>query len=443
MKNAAIKKYLHQTSIGQPELELVKALMLETKTKLVDFLPEQETTKRYFLVSLLREGLKDFESNKSFIDEILSFKDESNLQIFYWELINHKPGLEIIKNRPELQPDKSKALRDILTTDTIKNIITYVNNNKNNINVEQIYKCSLKLNVVEALEKCGLVFDQRILDVIGQEANFRKPKELLKYISKYKEKTKEKNWNNFIIDMMQFLNRQNWDHTGRYKFQDAFGLITEVKNISQYKWGEKTDKQGFSCFSFNDSLSYFGSSYNYPKIFENQEEIKEKVKNLLKNNDIYFTAFNKELINRYIDQINPKIIEKAFHDNWKYMFRWDNKTNDVGFFNRYPILKDKDPLIDREDVKRILIKEYLSQRDTYKFNSWSEESSLTDWGMTKNSIGTTKFFKTYKDVLNMKTIEAICEIFKIDNKKKAIIETDYLSLNLHQEHQSTTPKKKI
>ncbi len=238
MIHNAIKEYLHQAIITPTEVDLIKELLKDGKETLKDFLPKDK--KSYFLPRLLEASLVNYKDNKDFIDDIIELRSTENKDSIHYKLKNHKYGLEIIKNNPTLfSDDFNTAFEDLLNKGSSKPLVEFVKNNQEKLDLNNIYKHVLDVSVVQSLEKIGLTFDDRIIDVVVNEKNYRKSDKLLNYISKFESTCDEKIWNNSIIRMLCYYNRQHWDDYGKYKFIDSFSLITKLKNPSQYKWGKR------------------------------------------------------------------------------------------------------------------------------------------------------------------------------------------------------------
>jgi hypothetical protein len=419
----AIIKYLHSTTISKKEVLLIKELIQENKVELKNFLPKNNKDKMYFLTDLLQVSLKDHKNNKEFIDSILAFKDKDNQESFYYCLSNSKYGLELIKNNPILFNDNiDKSFSEILEKGSSKSILEFVKENKDKIKTETIYGAKLDIKIVQAIEKEGFTFDQRILNVVICKSNLKKPADLLKYMEKIEPNCEESVWNKSIISMLNYYNRELWDWNGKDRFGDCFALITKLKNPSQYKWGQKFNS--FSYFSFNDATNTFFKDTHrlgYPSITGGNPIDIVFMKDFFKKNDIYFDKeWNHTIINNLIDDLSDSVLANAIQSNWPRMFRFEKYEYDKNGKYREDIIFDslydikEHPVFQSKRVRKMMLREYFSQYK-YRLDNYGTQTLFNLLGLSLESVINDKVLANYTDVLNQEDVAHICKVHKIKN----------------------------
>lgn len=446
MIHQAIKDYLHKSAITTNEVELIKELLKDGKEKLSDFLPKDK--KSYFLPHLLKASLTNYKDNKDFIDDIIALRNADNKERLYSQLKYHKYGLEIIKNNPTLfDDDLNEAFKNLLFNGSSKPILEFVTNNKEKINTELIYNYALDVSLIPSLEKLGITFDDRIVDVVAREKNYRKADKVFKYLEKFEPTCNEKIWNNAIIRMLRYYNRQIWNDYGKCKIADSFSLITKLKNPSQYKWGQ--DLESYEYFSFPDSLRAFFSNRKLHGYLDDKNPITlESVKEFIKNNDIYFTDLkhNTLVFSSFIDDISDAVLEKTIKDNWPEMFRFKEmeevrRERNKGFHRDTPIFDKLTPdnsVLQNERFRKIALKEYFTN-EKYRLENYYEDDLFTALGVGTDDIIGNSALSRYSDTLTKENVEYIFDSLRLKGKQR---QAALLSYEMIKTDDFNQPKKK-
>jgi hypothetical protein len=440
MTHPAIKKYLHELTITKKEVQLIKDLLKDSTETLKDFLPEGKNFQTYFLADLLTNSLKDFKNNEAFIKDILSLKNKDNEDAFYTCLKESKEGLKLLRNNPNLHNENmDEVFLDILQKSSQKDILNFVKENKEKINVEAVYKASwLDLKLVQALEKEGFNFDKRIIPVINNDQdymktvsnkNYLKPTTLLKYFDKFESSMNDKEWNTEILTVLRKLDRNIWDWDATIRFKDTIFLLTKLKNPSQYQWSQEV-KCGNDriTFNFGNSLNFYlkpnSESDNY--IDEKNKDKLNLLRKFIKNNDIHFKELKNNILlfNTFINELSDDVIEKAIKSNWENMLPFQIKTKQP-LFNRDSVvissLHGENPILKNQRVRPIMLKEYFS-RENYRLDEFDEKYFFEKLGITEKSIKN-GVLKQYYDVLDLGSIKHIAERFdlnRIDMEKELL-----------------------
>jgi len=432
MIHSAIKKYLHSSFITENEVNLVKELLKDGGEELKDFLPKEKKANGLFLSKLLQASLKDYKNNKDFINTILTLKNDDNKDSLYYDLKNHKYGLEIIKNNPTLfNDDLNEVFNDLLNNGSSKPILEFVKNNREKIELDNIYKHCLDIGVVQSLEKLGLQFDDRIIDVVVNEKNYRKSDKLLNYIEKFENNCKEEIWNPSIIRMLRYYNRQHWDDYGKYKFIDSFGLINKLKNPTQYTWGQEF--KGWDYFSFPDAFRSFVNGRGFSGYLDQKNPIElQTVKEFIQKNDIHFNNIKgHELVFAvFLDDFSNDVVEKAIKNSWSGMFRFKEQPNakrTIRLYDDKPIFDDlrkENSILGNERFRRIAIKEYFSNKK-YRLESYSEDTFFTALGLGKNDIIHNSALSKYSDILNKENVIYILDSLRLGEKSREVALMNY------------------
>lgn len=450
MIHQAIKDYLHKSAITSSEVELIKELLKDGKETLKDFLPKDK--KSYFLPNLLRASLVNYKDNKEFIDDIISLRNKDNKDSLYSQLKYHKYGLEIIKNNPTLfDDDLNEAFKNLLYNGSSKPILEFINNNKEKINTDLIYNYCLDVSLIPSLEKIGLTFDDRIIDVVVNEKNYKKPDKLLKYIEKFEPTCDEQIWNNSIIRMLRYYNRQIWDDYGKYKIADSFSLITKLKNPGQYKWGQEL--KNYNYFSFPDSLRAFFSNRKLHGYLDNKNPASlEVAKEFIKNNDIYFTNLKNDILVfwAFIDDFSDAVLEKTIKDNWSEMFRFKEMEEvrrnrnkglhrDTAIFDNLRAEKQSEnSVLQNERFRKIVLKEYFSNKK-YRLEDYAEDTFFTALGVGTEDIIGNSALSRYSDILTKENVEYIFDSLGLKGKVR---QAALLSYEMMKADDFTKAKKK-
>lgn len=453
MKNEALKEYLHSIKIGKKEVIFIRKWLLENSESLINILPKNNSIHKYFLSDLLKNALKDYKDNISLVNEILTLKDQNNEEYLYRELLNNKDGIELIKNNENIQNhNKDKTFEDIFKNGSIKSIIEYLSNNKKDIDIEKIYTYGyIKLGLIEALEKQGMIFDERIIKNIGTIENFQSPKRILKYIEKYENKLQPKVWDDLIIKMLNYYNKEIWDFNGKYVYKDSFLLIMKLKEPSKFKWGEGN-------FTFNDCINFYFKppSKNDMYIDINNMNNKEQKKNLnlfMKNNVIYFEnlIYNKIILDYFIDVIPQEVINEAINNNWSTMFDFNLTNNkerkylnniNEPFFSYSSLGDNGDKLLTHPKIRNEIFNNYVNN-PKWRLKEWQEKALFEKIGFSKEGIKKEIFLEKNKSLINMKSLGEISRIFSLDRNTIKEIEKEWLSKVLYKEEESQKIIRKI
>jgi hypothetical protein len=436
MIHNAIKEYLHKASITNNEVELIKELLKDGKETLKDFLPKDKAS--YFLIRLLRAALTNHKDNKEFINDIISLKNENNKDSLYFELKQHKYGLEIIKNNPTLfVDDLNKLFKDLLDNGSSKPIVDFVKINQEKINTELIYEYPLDVSIILSLEKIGLNFDDRIINTVINKKNYKKPDKLLAYIANFESTCNEKTWNNGIIKMLSYYNHQIWDDYGKHKFIDSFSIITKLKNPNQYSWGK--DLGHWECFNFDNSLYAFINNRGFSGYLDNNKPGSlSDVKEFIKKNDIYFTHLKGqvEVFSAFLDDFSDSVFEKTIKDSWPEMFDFQEmeeirrKRNtglhrDTAIFDNLNsnnvVIKN---VLQNERFRKFVLKEYFANKK-YRLRSYKESSFFEALGLEKEEILNNNALSKYSNSLNKENVEYILDKLHLDKKEREIALMNY------------------
>jgi hypothetical protein len=421
MIHQAVKDYLYKSVITGSEIELIKELLKDGEETLKDFIPTDKKLSTRFLSNILSASLKDHKNNQDFIKNILDLKNEDNKDSFYYHLSNNKYGLKIIKANPTLFNDNiDKSFADILNKGSAKSILEFVKANKEKIKIETVYKSNLDIKTVQAIEKEGFSFDQRILNVILCKSNLKKPADLLKHMEKIEPKCEGKVWNDSIIRMLNYYSHELWDWNGTNRFGDSFCLITKLKNPSQYKWGQEFSFS--SSFTFSNSLSaYFDEKYRYgyPSITGGEPIDISVMKDFFKSNDIHFDNWwSSSILYNFSEELSDSVINSAIQSNWERLFRFKKSEYDKHGHYRKDIIFDslynekENPLLKEERIVKAILKEYFAQ-PKYRFDEYDTGRFFELLGLDLDTITKKKVLFKYTDILFQENVQHICEALKM------------------------------